>query len=291
MVAIAQIPPSTTTAEPVHATLTLSNEELLHYSTYGPATAAKTFVLLHGAPGAYTDFKYLSPLLVTEPDTNAIVFDLPGSGRTSMDTAGGLASFNSTGIAEAVIDAWPRLSLSRAFLIGHSMGGQTALLVAASSAVAPTLCGLALLNPAGFGPHHVSRPLFLAKIWACALRFLGDGDHFLQRWTHSFYLNTLRFPKTTLPSSCVAAILHVSSPDYARIESSARVIQSRGLSTFMALASDDRIVEVAIGHEVADVLKPSVLKEYPTGGHNIQKTQAADLGLSILAWSNHDGKL
>ncbi|EQC40540.1 hypothetical protein SDRG_02430 [Saprolegnia diclina VS20] len=275
-----------TAPEPVHATLTLANNELVHYWTHGPLRAAKTFVLLHGAPGANTDFKYLAPLLLAEPDTNVIAFDLPGSGQTSIAAAGGIAGFSSTAIADAVVEALPQLGLKNMFLLGHSMGGQTSMLVAANPALAPTLRGLALLNPTGFSPHQSCRPYVFAKLWASALRYLGDGPNFLQGWTHSFYLKWLGFPKSTPPLVCVAAMLHVASPDFERIKASAHAIKGRGVPTFMALAADDRIIEVSLGKEVASVLEPSVLKEYAKGGHNIQKTQAADLGPALVAWSH-----
>ncbi|KAG9404625.1 hypothetical protein AC1031_004824 [Aphanomyces cochlioides] len=68
--------------------LTLTNGHDLWFALYGSANALHTYVLIHGSPGSHDDFKELSPLLLSD-DVNVIALDLPGSGLTRSEAAGG----------------------------------------------------------------------------------------------------------------------------------------------------------------------------------------------------------
>jgi pyruvate dehydrogenase E2 component (dihydrolipoamide acetyltransferase) len=100
-------------------------------------------LLIHGFGGDLNNWLFNQPVLAVEHKTYAL--DLPGHGGSQKQVgAGDLASLN-----EALVQFMVALGITRAHLIGHSLGGAVALLTALRE---PTrVASLSLICPAGFG--------------------------------------------------------------------------------------------------------------------------------------------
>lgn len=109
----------------------------LRYRLAGPEDAGPPLVFLHGAAGGH--YVWLEQLAGLKDDHRLVLFDLPGHGAsepapTPPDVAGH---------ARFVLGLLRALGLSRAVLVGHSMGGAIAL--AAALAEPARVAGLVLL--------------------------------------------------------------------------------------------------------------------------------------------------
>jgi pimeloyl-ACP methyl ester carboxylesterase len=78
-----------------------------------------------------------------------IAFDLPGFGGSDMPTRPRLSAY-----ADDVIDALGRLGIERFVLVGHSLGGGVAAVMA--DRIPERVAMLVLLAPAGFGRIHLA---------------------------------------------------------------------------------------------------------------------------------------
>jgi len=112
----------------------------------GPADApGAPVVLLHGFGGDASGFAALQEPLSAVRRT--LAFDLPGHGRALDWPQRGGAGV----AARAVRDSLDALALDRVHLVGHSMGGAAAALVALKAP--ERVASLTLLAPGGFGPE------------------------------------------------------------------------------------------------------------------------------------------
>ncbi|OQR95206.1 serine protease family S33 [Achlya hypogyna] len=272
---------STTQYGPTHATFPLANGHELYYTTYGPATAPSTFVLIHGAPGSHLDFKHLAPLLVRD-DTNVIAFDLPGNGRTSADAAGGPSGLTAVAIKDAVVEAVDGLGLERTYILGHSCGGHTALQTADSIR---RVDGIALLNSMGTRPHQAVRPFGPIRFAARQMQTPGLARDICVTVNSWIFLHVFKFPRKTPLDDMTYACQRSGTVDFDGIRLHAESLGRRQVPSFVAIALDDVLVEKEIGHELGALLHPGIRLEYVRGGHNIQKTQCGPLAEALLAWS------
>jgi pyruvate dehydrogenase E2 component (dihydrolipoamide acetyltransferase) len=109
------------------------------------AGEAEPIVMLHGFGGDLNTWMFVQPVLAEKSRT--IAFDLPGHGGSAKDVGAGDAEAF-VGSVEAALE---RLGIKGARLVGHSMGGAIAAMVAARR---PDLVSaLTLIAPAGLGPE------------------------------------------------------------------------------------------------------------------------------------------
>ena len=109
-------------------------------------------VFLHGFAGDHET--WIGQMIGLETRRRVIAFDLPGHGA-ALDWP----KIGHAGVAaEAVIASLDGLGISRFHLVGHSMGGATATIVAFKLAEARRLASLTLLAPGGFG-HEINHRL------------------------------------------------------------------------------------------------------------------------------------
>lgn len=184
--------------------------DVLPHSIRGPGDGGVPAVLLHGFAGDRQTWVGLEVALSTRHRT--IAFDLPGHGR-AIDRA----DVGNAGVqAEAVVASLDALGVDRFHLVGHSMGGAVATIVALRLAEASRVASLALLAPGGFGAEidaDLLRRFAVAteveEIAALMARFFGPaGMPHLDRVVHRI-AEVRRDPRVTANLSRVAeAILH-----------------------------------------------------------------------------------
>src|SRR4051794_33015630 len=97
----------------------------VHYEVYEKKTPKPTLVLIHGFLSSTFCYRRIIPLL--ENDFNIIAIDLPPFGKTEKSTKF-IHSYKN--MAKVVIELIEGLQIKRAYLVGHSMGGQVSLIAA-----------------------------------------------------------------------------------------------------------------------------------------------------------------
>lgn len=102
-------------------------------------------VLLHGFGGDLNTWMFNQPVLAERQRT--IALELPGHGESSKEVGAGDPDALAATM-ESLLDA---LDIKRAHLVGHSMGGAVAALVAARRP--HCVASLTLIAPAGLGPE------------------------------------------------------------------------------------------------------------------------------------------
>lgn len=102
-------------------------------------------VFLHGFAGDRES--WLAQTIAFEARRRVIAFDLPGHGAAIDWPEIGHAGVS----AKAVIGSLSAMGVGRFHLVGHSMGGATATIVALKLAEADRLASLTLVAPGGFG--------------------------------------------------------------------------------------------------------------------------------------------
>ena len=108
----------------------------------GPATGAP-LLLLHGFGADMSTWMFNQGALAEDRPVFAV--DLPGHGGSSKEVGEGTIE----GLAEAVLAYMDAVGIDSAHIVGHSLGGAIATLIALDSPERVT--GLTLIAPAGFG--------------------------------------------------------------------------------------------------------------------------------------------
>lgn len=227
-------------------------------------------VALHGLPGGARDWRWLAPALT---GVRFLRLELPGFGGTPREA---MPDPGFEARARWVLDVMTALGVERFAVVGHSIGGPLAMAVAA---LAPgRVSGLALVASVGLSEHVGYRrakpmrrlaPLIavpgVSRLMRPVLRkafsrfgFRGHPDEAL--------IHTLRI---------VAALGFVKNRELA-----SRV----AAPTLVAWTADDPIVEARVGQELAAALPEGPRLRFETGGHNLQKSQAVELGAALSGW-------
>jgi pimeloyl-ACP methyl ester carboxylesterase len=117
----------------------LSNDVKVAYIDEGKGD--KTLIFIHGL-GSYLP-AWQKNIAVLKADYRCIAMDLPGYPKSSK----GDDTYNMTFFAEVILEMIDELKLKNPVLIGHSMGGQIAMMAALKSP--ELLQSLILIDPAG----------------------------------------------------------------------------------------------------------------------------------------------
>ena len=116
----------------------------LRYLELGAATQFR-FVLLHGFGADLNSWMFTQPAL--SEGRRTIALDLPGHGGSTKDVGSGDAD----ALVDVVDGALAELGIDHVHLVGHSMGGAVAALVAARRP--ERIATLTLIAPSGLGPE------------------------------------------------------------------------------------------------------------------------------------------
>lgn len=139
-------------------------------------SGGQTIVLLHGFGSTHRAWAEVQPALAEQAAT--LAFDLPGHGN-SMEFPGGSSP---RAAAESVAGAIRDRGTGAVHLVGHSMGGAIATLVALAE---PELvASLTLLAPGGYGPE-INHRLLARYAAACSRDELRTALETMSGWNHS----------------------------------------------------------------------------------------------------------
>ena len=117
------IPGVVAPATPRFGTIDVSTGITLHFAEYGPETGTPV-IFLHGYSDSWFSFSRVAPQLA--PEYRAFSIDQRGHGRSTQPPAG----YHMRDLAADVLAFMDALGLSRATLVGHSMGSVVAQQVA-----------------------------------------------------------------------------------------------------------------------------------------------------------------
>jgi len=129
---------------PVVATVEVDGRPI-SYATMGDGD--EVVVLVHGYGGDKNSWLFVQEPIAADRVTYAL--DLPGHGASSKDVGDGTVQ----SLARVLLGFLDALGISRAHLVGHSMGGAVITLAAADPAAKGRVASLTLISPVGFGPE------------------------------------------------------------------------------------------------------------------------------------------
>ena len=171
------------------------------------------------------------------------------------------------------------IGIERFTVLGHSMGGGTALVVAADHAA--RVRGLVLVASLALRLHRGLGAPPRAFTWmARGLETPGLRRLLLPRVRDGYRKG--RFPGAEEKTAGdFAHLLHaLSAADFDVMRAAVRGPLP---PTLVAYARDDHMIETAIAEELAAALPDARVLAFDDGGHNIQKTRAVELGAAIRA--------
>ncbi len=239
------------------------------FSTEGPADGP-VVVAVPGYPGGVRDFRWLAPALA--PTTRLIRLDMPGFGETPLATA---PATDIAGRAAFVAEVLARLDITGAVLVGHSMGG--AIAGTAASLAPERVVAVALLASIGPRPH----PSVDGGKPARAVRLAtGRLTGRLVRPLLPRAFELVGFPRRWGPDQLVHTLRCAAALDFAGWGATVAALPMPAL---VAWAGDDPLIPAEISAELAALAPAGPRLAFETGGHNIQKTHAVELGAAIEA--------
>jgi len=228
-------------------------------------------VAVHGLPGSARDYRWLGAAL---PDTVRFVrLDLPGFGGTPV-SSGPRPEIDARG--SFVVSALAALGLGRCLLVGHSMGGAVALSAAVQAP--ERVAALGLLASIGLRPHRLLRRFVGRHAFARAVDLPLVQVPALKLLKAMF--RAAGFPSQTREAEVAHTLRCVAAVDF---ETQARNTARLKVPALSAWAEDDAFIERAVFEEHAAALPPGPRLSWPTGGHNIQKSQAVELAAALVS--------
>lgn len=290
----------------LHEIVLKPTQQSVAFTREGDASSDLVFVALHGGPGSHNDFKYLAETLkssMTDVHPYQLLrFDLPGYGKSDRFASNPTSENFSSSILDTLTelkildDTTKKYELSnnkKVVVIGHSLGGHIAVNI---SAQAPqSVSGIILLSSVSCRPH---KALGNENGYKLAKWFGLNADNkvygfVIRAYLHFLYKYVLGFPKHVKKDEIVWTSQRVAHLNWNQFASQ---VKSITCPVMFAYATDDKLFEAAVFRELADALKSrkqpssggnaivSTIFEYQDGGHNIQKTKAAELGAEIKNW-------
>lgn len=245
----------------------------LAYTDEGPPDAPAVLAV-HGVPGSVRDFRYLGPQL--DGSLRLVRVDLPGFGG-SRPAPAQRPTFARR--AEAVLAVADHLSLERFAVLGHSMGGGTALCVGAREPRRVAL--VALAASIGLRRHRgLTLPPRLFGWLALGLRVRGLRTGLAALARAAYRRLGFSGSEALGPEDFAHQFRALAATDFAAIR---RFAAGALPPVLVAFAEDDPLVEAAIPRELSASLPTATLVPFRDGGHHIQKTRAPELAAALRA--------
>ena len=220
-------------------------------------------VLLHGLSGSQRWWRYTVPALAREYEVH--VLDLIGHGRSRraphQPTIPEMAS---------LVSAWMQeLGIERPHLVGHSMGGQISVHLAASDAA---LRSLTLVDAAG-----LPRPFTLREMTRFMAGVLPPRAWGVPHFIPTIWLDALRAG----PRSLVSSGLHILTDDVTPLLPSIRV------PTLIVWGALDPLIPVEYGRRMADAIPGARFVVVEDAAHNVMCDRPAEFNRLLLDFLAH----
>lgn len=239
--------------------------ERLAYSDEGDSAAPpeRTVVAVPGLPGSVRDFRWLAPAL--SGGLRLIRIEPAGFGQSARrDFVGKRVSERAAAVL-AVMDA---LSLSRVHLLSHSAGALVIAHLASHHPDRARSCALvASPGPSAHYPIRVYRQV--------ARLFRAPTTRSVMHWLQRPLYRAIGFSSALTDQERMYTTLDAAAHDFQAYAANLRALR---VPVLMAWARDDRLIPAHLS-EALEVLCPQGPRLcFETGGHNIQKTRAVELG-------------
>lgn len=224
-------------------------------------------ICVHGIPGSVRDFRYLAPHL--GDGARVIRLDMPGFGASP---SGGVETVQ--GWARVIGAAADALSLHQYVVLGHSFGGGAAILAGATDP--DRVAGLVLIASMAHRRHRAfgsSSSFFRLFAWLLAApptRRLA-----LAAATYQYRKRGLVAPALKEWPSLHRQLRVISSVSFS---ANAHAAENCLAPCLVCHAEDDHLVEIEITRELVEVIPHATPLIFPTGGHQLQKTRAREIG-------------
>jgi pimeloyl-ACP methyl ester carboxylesterase len=272
------------TVSPAKRALTTSSGTL----AFTRAGSGPPCILLHGLGSSQRAFSQIVPLLAREHEVFAI--DLLGHGESEM----GALDLSAAGQAEAVLQLIRDLRLDGLTLVGHSLGGSTAIHVAAA---APERVRKIVLVAAGC--YEISLPLSWRLLrsrvlWGAAGLFPPLRARILRRAARRLYAQPAAMEERLLGSPAVARAgwaalgrAYRQSTSEAALSGLERLVDaSLAAPTLVVWGSDDRLIPVSAARALFLEKRNVRFIEVAWGSHGLLEEDpgvVSDLVLEFLA--------
>lgn len=223
-----------------------------HYGAGDPV------VLLHGLSGSQRWWRYTVPALAREYEVH--VLDLVGHGRSRraprQPTIPEMA---------ALVRAWiERIGIDRPHLVGHSMGGQIAIHIAAGDLA---LRSLTLVDAAGL-PRRVT----LREITRFMAGVLPPRAWGVPHFIPTIWLDAMRAG----PRSLLRAGLHILNDDVTPLLPRIRV------PTLVVWGALDPLLPMEHGRRIADAILGARFVVFEDAAHNVMCDRPAEFNQLLL---------
>ncbi len=211
-------------------------------------------LLLHGLGADLGGWMFTQPALAEGRRT--IALDLPGHGGSEKDVGPG----DPDRFVAAVEDAMARLGLTRAHLVGHSMGGAIA---AALALRRPELvASLTLIAPAGLGPE-INRAFVDGFVRAARRKevaeVLGLLVHDPALVSRSMVEDLLRYKRLDGVAAALERIVQAWFPDGRQTFLPVKDLAAPGLPVQMLWGREDRIIPATQAETAAPAIARHLL--------------------------------
>jgi len=248
------------------------------------AGSGSAVVLIHGFGSSIYTWKDVIPALAAHHDV--IALDLPGFGGSDRP-----ADLSLEALPRAVVGLMDRLGVGRAALVGNSMGGATAAIVAATAR--ERVSRLVLIDAAGFSLEPEARPFIgrVATSWAApalgllpgkrlivarSLREVFHDDALVSEERLAEYLAPVERPGTFAAMRALGLSLDASR---------SRVVETLGrvqAPTLVIWGDDDRWIPLADADRFVAAIAGARKAVVPACGHMPQEEQPAAVARLVL---------
>jgi pimeloyl-ACP methyl ester carboxylesterase len=244
---------------------------IVSYTDEGPADAPP-LIAVHGVPGSVRDFRYLAPHLTDA--VRLLRVNLPGFGGSPPSDA---AVRTLAGRAEVVSALAALLGLPRYGVLGHSMGGGTAMVLAAGHPRRVSL--LALVASLALSPH---RGVLLPPHWfglpGRALETRVGAAVLLPLFRALYRQRRFRGVDQMTAADFALQCRAITAADFALMR---RAAAGPRPPTLVAYAQDDPLIQTWVSEELAAAMPDARVLAFAAGGHHLQKTRAAELARAL----------
>jgi pyruvate dehydrogenase E2 component (dihydrolipoamide acetyltransferase) len=234
---------------------------------------AAPIVLVHGFGADLNAWMFNQPVLAER--RRAVAIDLPGHGGSVKQVGAGDAET----FAAAVSDALTELDIDRFHLVGHSMGGAIALVLAGQ--MPDRIASLTLLTPAGLGPEINSA--FIEGFVKVTRR--REAQELLAALVHDPSLisramieETLRYKRLDGVPAALDAIAHAWFPGGRQVLDLQPALAALTVPVQIVWGRDDRVIPVAHAEVLAGRMPVHILDKV---GHLPQMEKAGEVNRLI----------